>query len=87
MRTLHIPVKSTVPIILTEDIISRLPNKIALVMPVQHIHKRDEVIAQLHRAGKEVVLPQGYHTRHDGQVLGCDQAEGHGIDADAYLCV
>ncbi len=51
--------------------------RVALIMPVQHVHQIKEISALLEKAGHTVIVEMGgSHVRHPGQVLGCDSIAG-----------
>ena len=72
MKTLFVEAKSDLEIKLTKKVFSKLPEKIALVTTVQHVHKIKDVKKELEKAGKKVRLIKGIHSKHHGQILGCD---------------
>lgn len=72
MKTLFIEARSDIEISLSRAAISKLPENIALFTTTQHIHKINVVKKQLENAGKKVNLIQGKHSKHKGQILGCD---------------
>lgn len=77
MKVLHIHAKSLVDIKLTESVINALPKKIGLVTTIQHLHKLDDVKAQLEESVK------------GGQVLGCNVNTAKQIadKVDAFLFI
>ncbi|MBT4651790.1 hypothetical protein HOC13_04705 [Candidatus Woesearchaeota archaeon] len=86
MKRLFIETKYEGEIKLSEDLLSRLPSKLMLAMPVQFIDQIDSVKGQLEEKGKSVELFESKHGRHKGQVLGCDvhKVDG-GFDAFLYI--
>ena len=72
MRTIHIPVEADVPVTIPQDLLEKLPTRVALFTTAQLLHTYDKMAAQLERAGKVVVRIKTIHTRKPGQLLGCD---------------
>lgn len=85
MKTLFIEAKSNAEISLPEQHMAKLPKKIALATTAQHAHKIKCLKAQLERAGKKVALIKGRHSKHEGQILGCDVPKG--VKAESVLFV
>jgi len=81
MKLFFIHAKSPGEILLPESEIAKLPQRIALVTNIQHLHKLGEVKKQLVAKGKEVYLA--------GQILGCraESAAKFEDKADAFLYV
>ena len=77
MKIMHIHAKSTADVKLSESAINALPARLGVVTTIQHLHKLDEVIAQLKEAVK------------GGQVLGCnvDSAKQIADKVDAFLFI
>ncbi|MBW2985978.1 2-(3-amino-3-carboxypropyl)histidine synthase subunit [Candidatus Woesearchaeota archaeon] len=77
MKVLHIHAKSKAEVKLSESALNALPAKLGVVTTIQHLHKLDEVIAQLKSGVK------------GGQVLGCnvDSAKQISDKVDAFLFI
>jgi 2-(3-amino-3-carboxypropyl)histidine synthase len=62
---------------------------IGLVTTVQHIHKLNEAMDQLLRAGKEVTLGDAGRMKYAGQVVGCDFSNAKSIskEVEAFLFI
>lgn len=88
MKIIYVEAKSDIEIKLPEKIFSKLPLNIGLVTTVQHVHKIKEVKKELEKAGKEVKLIKGIHSKHAGQILGCDVIHiKQDSEIDAYLYI
>jgi 2-(3-amino-3-carboxypropyl)histidine synthase len=85
MRTLFIEARSNIEINLLEEHINKLPRKVALATTAQHVHKIKNLKNQLEKAGKRVVLLKGRHSKHRGQILGCDAPKKVGADAVLFV--
>ncbi len=57
---------------LSNDLLQKLPKKLALAMPLQFLDFQNQIKEQLEKAGKEVILFKSQHGKYSGQVLGCD---------------
>jgi len=57
---------------LPNEVLQKLPKKLALAMPVQFLDFQNHIKEQLEKAGKEVILYKSHHGKHPGQILGCD---------------
>ena len=72
MKHLFIETKYAGNLRISESIISQLPRKIVLAMPVQFLNFQNQIKEQLEKAGKEIILFKSQHGKYSGQVLGCD---------------
>ncbi len=58
--------------------------KVGLLTTVQHIHQLPTMKSMLEAAGHEVILSRGgAHTRHAGQLLGCDSVSASAAQREA----
>lgn len=57
---------------LPAGLIKKLPKSVALFGAIQYVKKLDAIRKQLEGAGKNVLLIKTRHTRHAGQLLGCN---------------
>ncbi len=63
-------------------------NKIGLCSSVQFIKFLDDVKKHLEEQSKEVILIKGNHSKHCGQILGCDVLQGlDKYDVEAFLYI
>ena len=72
MKTLFLKTKYRDIVVLGEDNAGKLPERIALASSIQYIDSIKEVKSELENKGKKVILLQGDHSKHKGQILGCD---------------
>ena len=72
MKTFFIEAKLHESILLSEENISKMPQKVGLVTNIQHVHKLNELKEQLEKAGKTVTIIKGFHSMNPGQMYGCD---------------
>lgn len=79
MKLHFIHAKMNIDILLPAEVIAKLPNRIALVSNIQHLHKLGELKRQLQEKGKEVYLA--------GQILGCRAEAASKFVVDAFLYV
>lgn len=86
MKTHFVEAKYDKKVRIPKKIIDKLPDKIMFFMTAQLIDQRDEMIKQLEKTGKKVLLEKLRHTIHEGQLLGCDTEEIKG-DFDAFFYV
>ncbi len=86
MKTLFVEASAKIDPAIPPDVLDQLPQKVALFTTIQYIKYLPEFQAQLERAGKRVTLLETKHTRHPGQLLGCnlERYEG-GFDAFFYV--
>ena len=71
---------------LPKELVGRLPKKVALFGAIQYVKSLEGIKQQLEKAGKEVLLIQTRHTRHKGQLLGCNIDEfKDDFDASLYV--
>ncbi len=85
MRVAHIPVYRKADVTLPAELVSALPERIALFTTTQWMDRLDKVKAQLEEAGKTVSLYQPRHTSAPGQILGCSIQTWPDVDAFLYL--
>jgi 2-(3-amino-3-carboxypropyl)histidine synthase len=90
MKVIHIEAKLKSDIKLPEKLIMALPDKIIVFTTVQLIDNLPKIISQLESAGKNALIVKTNHTKHAGQILGCN-VEQHASytdkDFDAFLYV
>lgn len=75
MKTLFIEAKSKTKIEVKHLLkhLQKLPDELAIATTAQHIQQISKVKKQLEAAGKKVSLVKGKHSKHEGQILGCDK--------------
>jgi 2-(3-amino-3-carboxypropyl)histidine synthase len=90
MKAIFIEVKAKVEkkdFLLPGKAVEQLPNSICLATTVQFKHCLPVITEQLEKINKKVVLFHGRHTKHPGQMLGCDVDKHTEIDADCFLYI
>ncbi len=87
MKLYFIPAKFKPEFSLPLERISELPQRLALVSPVQFVDHLPRIKTQLEQAGKTVQLVQGKHSRSSGQILGCDVPVLPTENIDAFLYI
>lgn len=86
MKTLFIESRSDEKIILPEELIEKLPKKIALFTSVQFIANVENIEKQLKNAKKTVVEIKPKHCQYSFQLLGCS-IEKFNAEIDAFVYV
>lgn len=74
-------------IVLPDSFISKLPKSIALFTTIQYIHQINGFKKQIELSGRSVTLIKTRHTRHDGQILGCNIDKYQDVKVDGYVYV
>jgi len=72
MKVVHIEARLNGIITLPDSFISKLPKIIALFTPIQLLHSQNSLVQQIEDSGRKVLLFKTGHTRHKGQILGCN---------------
>lgn len=72
MKVVHIEAKLKSNILLPEDFIDSLPEKIIVFTTIQLIDSLPGIVSQLKNAGKKPIVIKTNHTKHEGQLLGCN---------------
>ena len=72
MKLFHIATTYEGDIILPQQLIEQLPKTLMLMGTVHFTKQLPAIRQQLEQAGKKVILFQGVHDEHAGQMLGCD---------------
>lgn len=72
MKVVHIEAKLKSNILLPEDFIDSLPEKIIVFTTIQLIDSLPGIVSQLKNAGKKPIVVKTNHTKHEGQLLGCN---------------
>jgi len=72
MKTLFIPARSKVPVHISDTILKKLPDEVAVVTTIQYHHIRGDIVVRLHELGKHVHDIHGSHSKMANQVLGCN---------------
>ena len=88
MKQLFIETKYTGKIELSLKDIEQLPKNVGLCSSVQFIDSLKDIKKQLEQKNIEVTLIKGHHSKHIGQILGCDVLSNHTLpDVDAFLYI
>lgn len=72
MKVIHIEAKLKSEVLLPEKIIKSLPEKLVVFTTIQFINSLPGIIKQLQSAGKKPFVVKTNHSRHEGQLLGCN---------------
>jgi len=86
MKRVFVETKYEGKLELSEEVIKRLPSRLALAMPVQFLPFQEEIKSKLEAQGKKVILFRSKHGFHLGQILGCDILHFPG-EYDAFLYI
>ncbi|MFA6461776.1 MAG: diphthamide synthesis protein [Candidatus Woesearchaeota archaeon] len=86
MNRLFVETKYKGKVEIPSKVISTLPGKIVLAMPVQFLEFQAKIKEQLESSGKKVILFKSKHGLYPGQILGCDIFKFNG-NYDAFLYV
>ncbi|MBI4439038.1 diphthamide synthesis protein [Candidatus Woesearchaeota archaeon] len=87
MKTFFIEAKVDAEILLEAAHVAQLPMSIGLVTNIQHLHRLEDVRTQLEAAGKRVTIIKGFHSKHAGQMYGCDFPANTDSDIEAVLFI
>lgn len=90
MKVVHIEAKLKGKVILPKELIKELPKKIIVFTTIQLIDSLADILSQLKSSGKEPFTVKTKHTKHEGQLLGCNveqYSEYTEKDFDAFLYV
>ncbi len=89
MKVVFIEGKYRKIISLPEDLIEKLPKRVALFNSVQFMNSQENIIKQLEESGRKAVLPITPHSKYRGQLLGCGIKKLGKFDGefDAFLYV
>jgi 2-(3-amino-3-carboxypropyl)histidine synthase len=90
MKVIHVEAKLKSNVLLPEKIMNSLPEKLIVFTPIQLINSLPGILKQLESAGKKPFTVKTKHTKHAGQILGCniEQYENYTTeDFDAFLYV
>lgn len=88
MRAVFIEVKAKAKqedFLLPKKELDKLPTSICFATTVQFRAGIDAIKKQLEDSGRICVLFEGRHTKHPGQMLGCDVDKDTDISADCFL--
>lgn len=84
MKTLFIEAETNLTIEIPLQVIEKLPHELAVFTTIQFMPQLPEIKKTIEATGRIVKLLQGKHTRHAGQILGCEFLE---YDAPAFLFI
>jgi len=85
MKTMFIEARSDIAVKLLAKQVKALPSPVGLFATVQYVHKIDNIKAQLEKAGKEVKLFRGPHSKYPGQILGCSIRRFRGVKSFLFV--
>lgn len=86
MKTFFIEARYKGRIEVPDELIDKLPSKIALFASVQFLDSLENIKKKIEDKGKKVILLKTEHTKHLGQLLGCNIKEFK-QDFDAFLYI
>ena len=86
MRVHFVPVRYKNKIVLPDELLSRLPSRVALFTTIQYHDQLPAWKQALEDEGKKVFLLRPAHAAFEGQLLGCG-IEAWNADVDAFLYV
>ncbi len=88
MKKIFLEARCKNKFLLDKDNIAVLPNNVGLCSSVQFLDSLEEIKTQIEEAGKKVELIKGKHSKHCGQILGCDVLQGlDKYDVDCFLYI
>ncbi|MFA6072837.1 MAG: diphthamide synthesis protein [Candidatus Woesearchaeota archaeon] len=90
MKVIHIEARLKSEVILPQKVLDSLPEKLIVFTTIQLMKSLPGIIKQLEDTGKKPFIVRTNHTRHDGQILGCNVEESIDYttkEFDAFLYV
>jgi len=90
MKVVHIEARLKKIVELPDKFIVKLPKKVALFTTIQFMNSMESMLKQINDSGRTAVIFKTGHTRHHGQILGCNvqKAEDYAKeDFDAFVYV
>lgn len=72
MKVAHIEARLKNTFLLPEKFIEGLPHKVAVFTTIQFMNSLEPIMKQIEATGRETVVFKTGHTRHQGQILGCN---------------
>jgi len=90
MKVVHIESRIKSIVVLPNSFIDKFPKKVALFTTIQFMNSVESMMKQIKDSGREVVIFKTGHTRHKGQILGCniqDYSEYADSEFDAFVYV
>jgi 2-(3-amino-3-carboxypropyl)histidine synthase len=72
MKVIHIEAKLNSKVLLPEKVIKSLPEKLIVFTTIQLMDSLKGILSQLNDAGKKPFVVKTNHTKHEGQILGCN---------------
>jgi len=85
MRVIFAEARALDKVKIRKDDIRKLPERVGLFTTVQFIGQLREIIKEIEKSGRMVILSKGKHSLYEGQILGCDAAPPKGVDAHLYI--
>ncbi|USN45470.1 MAG: diphthamide synthesis protein [Candidatus Woesearchaeota archaeon] len=84
MKILHVHAKANITITLPTDLLRLLPKRVLLFTTIQCYHQFETIKEQLVAAGITPIVAKTIHTRHPGQILGCNTQNFSEYIADSF---
>lgn len=88
MKTFFVEARHKGEIEIPDELVDALPDKVALFSSVQFLDELEQAKKKIEGSGKQVLLLKTEHTKHEGQLLGCNIKEfkdDSGFDAFLYI--
>lgn len=86
MKTVFIEASAPIDPAIPRKVLDLLPSRVALFTTIQYIGHLPEFARQLEAGGRQVAVLETKHTRHPGQLLGCNNEVFEGA-FDAFFFV
>lgn len=75
MKVYHVEARIKTKFKLPESFLKKLPKKVAVFTTIQLISSLDSIVEQIKNSGRKPFVFKTGHTRHKGQILGCNVQE------------
>lgn len=90
MKVVHVEARLKSGVALPDSFIEKLPKKVAVFTTIQLMSSLEGILKQIIDSGREAVVFKTGHTRHKGQILGCnvqtwDDYADESFDAFVYV--
>lgn len=84
MKVVHVEARLKGKVSLPESFVKRLPKKVAIFTTIQLMGSLAGFVKQIQDSGKEAFVFKTGHTRHHGQILGCNVQEWSEYSKDEF---
>lgn len=72
MKVVHVEARLKAKFKIPKSFLEKLPEKVAVFTTIQLMNSLEDIVSQIEETGRKAIVLKTGHTRHKGQILGCN---------------